>query len=236
LFQAIEHAEYAALRTLAKTLIRKRNDPAALLCLDNIFSFPLELRNLPLSEIRESLLLYLIYVYLLKKFQRDESFTSGSNHQILFGFQPLGANRWLVPKHTHLHKKIVNRSGSTGHILGGYYGCSFEELRLGIKEILEGRIRDRTRVQNKTCYDVLGFSPCLRMLVQGKCDPPSGQGGCAFQHIKLEQLSVDWYHTRLRLILLQFQILGSALLYDFDTAKCVTALVPQDMSVGTDQM
>jgi hypothetical protein len=112
MFKAIQGADHASLRTLAKTFIRTENDPAALLCLDHVFSSPLKLRNLPLVEIQASLSLYLDYIRLLNKFYNDESLTEGSNHQRLFGFQVLGENRYLVPKHTLLYEKLTNRSGS----------------------------------------------------------------------------------------------------------------------------
>jgi hypothetical protein len=228
MFQAIQSADHAALRALAKTFLEAKDDPAALLCLDHAFSSPLKLQNLPLVEVESSLSLFLDYICLLNKFRRDKSFANNSNHQRLFGFRGSRENRWLVPKHTLLHGKLVSTSGSTRR---GVDGCGSDELRRGITAILESRIRDRTGVQNKACRRVLGLSPCLRLLVQGDCNLPSGQGACPFQHIKPEQLSLDWYRTRLRLILLQFQILESARLYDFHTARCVVALPPQDVSV-----
>lgn len=216
MFHAIQRPDHGALRALAKIFLRTKNDPAALLCLDHAFSSPLKLQNLPLSEVQASLTLYLDYVRLLNKFRRDESFVNDSNHQRLFGFRVLRENRWVVPKHAILHGKLASMCGSTRQSVDG---CGFDELRRGITAILESRIRVRTVAQNKACCRVLGLSPCLRLLVQGECNLPSGQGGCALQHIKPRRLSVDWYHTRLCLILLQFQILGSARLYDFQTAR-----------------
>ena len=222
MFQAIRCSNHAGLRALAKTFLRTKNDPAALLCLDHTFSARSSLQVLPLSEVQASLTLYLDYVCLLNGFRRDESFTNDSNHQRIFGFRVLRENRWLVPKHTILHGKLASIFGSTRQSADG---CSFDELRRGIIAVLESRIRDRTVAQNKVCCRVLGLPPCLRLLVWGECNIPSGQGECAFQHIKAKQLSVDWYCTRLRLILLQIQILESARLYEFLTAMCVAAFL-----------
>ena len=217
MFQAIKRADHAALRMLAKVFIGTKNYPAALLCLDHLFSSPLGLQNLPLSEVHALLSLYHTYISLLNKFQRDQSLANDSNHQRLFGFQTLGENRWLVPKHSLLHSKLADWSGST---VDGYE-CGFDALRRGINLILESRIHNRTRTQNEACCGVHGFSPCLRLLTQEKCDLVNEQELCTFQHIKPEGLSVDWYYTRLHLILLQFQILESAHLLNFQTARCV---------------
>lgn len=198
------------------------NDLVALLCLDHAFSSPLKLRGLPLAEVQASLSLYLEYVRLLNKFRRDESLAEGSNRQRLFGFQVLGRNSYLVPERTLLHERLANQSSSNRRSAVGYR-FDYNELSGGITRLISSRTFDRTKVQNGTCYDVHGFSPCLRLLFQKRCEPPKGQGPCPFQHIQPGELTVDWYHTRLRLILLQFQILNSARYDDSDAKKYVLA-------------
>ena len=185
-----------------------------MLCLDHVFSSPLALRGLPLIEVQTVLSLFLDYIRLLNKFRRDGSFTEGSNHQRIFGFQVLGEDCYLAPEHTLLHEELTNRLGSSRKSTGGYK-CGHEELNRGIIQLISNRISDRTEIQNTACRDVHGFSPCPRLLVQIKCNPPKEKGLCAFQHIRPEQLSFDWYHARIRLILLQFQIMNSARYYDW---------------------
>ena len=206
MFKAIQRVDHASLRTLAKTFIGMENDPAALLCLDHAFSSPLELQNLPFSEVETLVSLYFDYIRLLNRFLRDDSLVQGSNHQRLFGFQVSGENRYLVPKHCILHEKLTSRPSSSkkGH------ACGSDDLRRGIIQLISARISDRTKTQNDTCHDVRGFLPCLHLLVEKKCDPPNGEGTCPFQHIQPEQLTADWYNAHLRLILLQFQILNLA--------------------------
>jgi len=211
MFEAIRQNDGATLRTLARTFIRRGNDPAALLSLDYVFSSPLNLKlqGLPLFEIRASLSLYLDYTRLLNKLRRDELCGEGSNRQRLFGFKVLGRNRYLVPKHTILYEKLVNRSDPRGKSTGGY-GCGYDEIHRGITQFVSERVDNRTEIQDRTCRSVHGFAPCLHFLVQKKCSAQKGNVQCAFQHIHLEQLTTNWYHARLRLILLQFQILDSA--------------------------
>jgi len=220
MFEAIQRTDRADLRRLARIFIGAGNNPAALLCLDHFFSSPLKLQNLPLAEVHSSLSLYLDYIRLLNQFWRDESLAEDSNHQRLFGFQALGENRYLVPKHTLLHEKLTGRSGPGKKSMDGYR-CGYDELRRGIIKLVSSRIRDRTEIQNNACCDVHGFSPCLRLLVQKKCNPPGGKGSCTFHHIQLKQLTADWYHSRLRLILLQFQILDLARSRDWHISKYV---------------
>lgn len=226
-FKAIQRADHASLRTLARTFIRAGNDPVALLSLDHVFSSPLVLQGLPLTEIQASLSLFLDYIRLLNKFRRDESLVEGSDHQRLFGFHVLGEDSYLAPEHTPLYEKLTNQSGSNRKSMGGYK-CGYDELSWGIIQLISSRIRNRTEIQNGACRDVHGFSPCLRLLVQNKCDPPKEKGLCVFQHIRPEQISTDWYHARLRLILLQFQVLDSARCYDWYVTKYVLGHPPRN--------
>lgn len=220
MFQAIQRADHATLCTLAKTFIGTRNDIAAVLCLDHVFSSPLELRNIPISGVQELLSLYLNYLHLLIKLQGDESLSNTSNKQRLFGFQAQGEGRLLVPKRTLLYGKLANKSGSGGRGDDGHV-CGYEELRRSINGIIGSRIIDHTKLLDDTCRGVHGLSPCLQLLVQGECNPLEDQEPCTFQHVQTEELTVDWYHARLRLILLQFEILDTArrVYFDFDVIK-----------------
>jgi len=220
MFKAIQHTDRANLRTLAKTFIGVGNNSAALLCLDHFFSSPLNLQNLSFVEVHSSLSLYLDYIRLMNQFWRDGSLAEGSNHQRLFGFQILGENLYLVPKQTRLHEKFISQSGPGKKSVDGYR-CGYDELRRGIIQYISSRIRDRTGIENDACRNVHGFSPCLHFLLQKKCNPPGGKGTCTFHHIQLKQLAADWYHSRLRLILLQFQILDSAHYRDWHISKYV---------------
>lgn len=217
MFQAIQRTDYATLRTLAKTFIKTGNDLSAVVCLDHVFSSPLELQNLPISEVRELLSIYLDYIRLLNRVLRDESLSETSNKKRLFGFRALGEGRWLVPKSTLLCGKLIKKSSSGWSDDG--YRCSSEELRRGINEVIQIRIVNHTKVQNGACRKVHGFSPCLRLLIRGECSPPGGQESCPFQHVQPEQLTIDWYHSRLRLILLQFKIIDRARCRDSEVVK-----------------
>jgi len=197
-----------------------RNDPAALLCLDHFFSSPLKLRNLPLDKVEASLCLYLDYVHLLNKLRRDKSLSKGSARQRLFGFQVQGHNRYLVPERSPLHKKLANQSGSSKRSTDEHI-CDYDELCRSISHFISNRTLNRTKIQDVTSRDVHRFSPCPQLLVQKKCNPLKGMEPCTFQHFRPEELTANWYHARLRLILLQFQILDLAQYDDLDVKKYV---------------
>jgi len=224
MFESVRRADSAGLRKLGKTFIGMGNDPPALLCLDHVFSSPPNLRKIPLAEVQASLSLYLDYVYLLNKLRRNESLAEGSNRQRLFGFKVLGRNRYLVPKHTLLHGKLSGRSDPSGKSADGYE-CGYDEIRRGIVQFISSRIDYRTETLDKACRELRGFSPCLSLLIRGDCSPP---GPCPFQHIQLEELTLDWYHARLRLILLQFQILDAARYESLDAKKYVLVQYVRD--------
>jgi len=222
MFKAIQRTDRAHLRALAETFFQMKNDSAALLCLDHLFSSPLRLRNLPLDKVEASLDLYLDYLYLLNKLRREESLAPGSARQRLFRFQVLGYSRYLVPKQSSLYKKSRNQSSSRKESTEGHE-CDYDELCRSINHFISNRALNRTKIQDDAFRDVHRFSPCPQSLVQRKCSPPEGMEPCPFQHVQPEELTADWYHARLRLILLQLQILNSAGYDDLDVKKYVPA-------------
>ena len=206
----------------AKTFIEMGNVPAALLCLDHTFSSPLKLQNLPLSEVEALLSLYFNYIQLLNKFWHDKSLAQGSNLQRLFGFQVLGENCYLTPRHSILYKELTKKSSSSKKGMDGHM-CGSGDLCRGITQVISARISDCMETQDSSCRSVYGFSPCIHLLVEKKCDSPDGEESCSFHHIQPEELTPNWYNTRLRLILLQFQILNSACCDNLDVKRCALA-------------
>ena len=175
-----------------------------------------------MDEIHASLSLYFDYILLLNKLRRNESLAEGSARRRLFGFQILGNNRYLVPEHTLLYKRAISGSLSGKKDANGYTS-SYNELNRCITDVILTQTSQRTRVQNATCRDVHGFAPCLQFLVQRECSSSKGTGTCTFQHLEPDQLTVDWYHARLGLILLQLQILDSARYDEIGVKKYVLA-------------
>lgn len=216
MFEAIQRVDHASLCVLAKTFIKAGNDPAALLCLDHVFSSPPRLGGLSHADIHALLSLYLQYLRLLGRFYRDDSLAEGSKHQRLFGFHVLGEDRYFAPKDTLVHE-ILTRQSRTNEESAEGYACTHNDITWGIVQLISSRIVERTEFLNNACRDVRGFSPCLPFMVRGQCTRES----CGFQHIQQDNFTVEWYHARLRLILLQFQILNLARHYPWSVLKCV---------------
>ena len=219
MFKAIQYTDPIRLRTLAKTFAEAGNDPAALLCLDHIFSAPAKMRQAPLAGIHAWLSLYLDYIRLLDRLRRDDSLAEGSKHQRLFGFQVLGEDRYLVSKHTLIYDILTEQYGSREENADGY-PCAHSELSGGIVQVISSRIDDRTELLNSACRGAHGFSPCLTLIARGQC---KWGESCDFQHVQPDQLTVQWYHARIRLILLLFQVLHSARYYPWAVTKYVLA-------------
>jgi len=217
MFEAIQRADHSNLHALARTFIETGNDSAALLSLDHVFSSPPKLRHLPYADIYASLSLYLEYIRLLDRLWRDDSLAEDSKHQRLFGFQVLGEDRYLVPKHTLVHEILANQSVGSEESADGHT-CTYGELSWGIMQLISSRIYERTKLQNSACRDAHGFSTCLTLIVRGQC---KWGESCDFQHIQPDSLTVEWYHNRVRLILLQLQVLNSARYFPWPVTKYV---------------
>jgi len=217
MFEAIQNGDNEGLRTLAKTFIETRNESAALMCLDYFFSSPFKLRHLSLADIHALLSLYLDYIRLLNRLRRDDSLAEGSRHQKLFGFQVLGEDRYLVPKHTLIHENLTDQTVGSEENMDGYT-CTYDELSDIIVWVIGSRIEERTALENSACRDAHGFSPCLTLIIRGQC---KWGETCDFQNIQPDHLTVEWYHARVRLILLQFQILNSAHHWPWPVTKYV---------------
>ena len=156
----------------------------------------------------------------MDKLRRDGSLAQGSARQRLFGFQMLGWNRYLVPESCSVYKKLANQAGSSKKSTDGYR-CGSDELGRSITHFISNRTLDRTKTQDDICRGVHGFSPCLQLLVQKECSPLEEIGPCTFQHVQPEELTPNWYHARVRLILLQFRILDLARHDGLDVKKYV---------------
>ena len=217
MFEAIQRLDHTSLRVLAKTFIEARNDPAALLCLDHVFASPLRLRQLSYADIHTLLSLYLEYVRLLDRFYRDGSLAEGSKHERLFGFQVLGEDRYLAPKHTLVYEILTGQSGTDEESTDGHT-CTYNKITWGIVQLISRRTFNRTEFLNNVCRELHGFSPCLNFMVRGQCK--RGES-CDFQHIQQDDFTVEWYHARIRLILLQLQILNLARYYPWPVLKYV---------------
>ena len=205
------------LRRLAfKFSLGRTNKAAALVCLDHLFHRAPSFQKVTLVETESLLSRYLTYVRLLDQLWRDNEFSEGSNSQKIFAYEIQQGDHYLVPSNTFLHEKVSTARG----ILDDpplEYICSREELGRTISTAILDHIKIRVEIQERACRGTRGFSPCLNIFFGRNCYNES----CQFQHTSPNEITLDWFHARLRFLFLEFQILRLAQLFDKRVIKCV---------------
>ena len=205
------------LRRLAFKFLMRTNGAAALLCLDHVFSHAPNLHNPTLMETESTLSLYLTYVRQLDRFWRDGRLSEGSDFQKkfqekfqkIFAFEVQQDGHYIVPENTFIHQKVSAAKGILNDPPPEYI-CSHEELSRITSDALLDRIQSRVKTQELACRGTRGFSPCLNTLIGRQCFNER----CQFQHIQPNEITVNWFHSRLRVLFLEFQILRLAQLFD----------------------
>lgn len=205
------------LRRLAFSFLRRTNRTAALVCLDHMFYRAPSFHKATLMETESLLSLYLTYVRHLDQVWRDDQFSEGLNCQKIFGFEVQQEDHYLVPNNTFLHGWVSAARGILDNPPSEYV-FSREELSGAISTAILKRIKIRVEIQERACRGTRGFSPCLNTLLGRNCynDP------CQFQHTLPNEITLDWFHARLRFLFLEFQILRLAQLFDKRVKKCVS--------------
>ena len=201
--------DFVRLRRLAFSFNTRTNHVAALVCLDHVLSRAPSFHGTTLVEIESLLSLYLTYVRLLDQFWRDGRLSEGSNCQKIFAFEVQQGDRYIVPKNTFIHGKVSATRGIFDDPPSEYI-CSHEELSRITSKAISDHIKNRVAIQERACRGTRGFSPCLSVLIRRVCYNES----CQFQHIQSNEITVEWFHSRLRFLFLEFQILRLAQLFD----------------------
>jgi len=195
-------------RLLAFKFLGRKNDVAALVCLDHVFSRPPTLRKVTLIEIESLLSLYLTYVRLLDQLWRDDRLSRGSNRQKVFAFD-VQEGRYLIPKGTFVHREVSAARGILDDPPPEYV-LSREDLSRITSNVILNHIKTRVEIQERACRETRGFSPCLYTLIGRNCTNER----CPFQHVQPNEITTEWFHRRLRFLFLEFQILRLAQLFD----------------------
>ncbi|KAF9647525.1 hypothetical protein BDM02DRAFT_3187952 [Thelephora ganbajun] len=201
--------DFVHLRRLAFRFLRRDNKTAALMCLDHVFSRAPSLHKATSMETESLLSTYFTYVWLLDRFWRDSQLSEGSNCQKIFAFEVQQKDHYLVPRDTFIHGKVSAARGTLNDPPPEYI-CSHEELGRVISSAILGHIRTRVEMQERACRGTRGFSPCLNTLTGRNCSNER----CQFQHISPNEITLDWFHARLRFLFLEFKILRLAQLFD----------------------
>jgi len=205
------------LRRLAfKFNLGRTNKAVALVCLDHLFYRAPSFQKATLVETESLLSRYLTYVRLLDQLWRDNEYSEGSNAQKIFAYEIQQEDRYLVPSNTFLHGRVSAARGILSDPPSEYI-CSREELGRIISSGILRHIKIRVKIQENACRGTRGFSPCLNIFFGRNCYNES----CQFQHTPPNEITLDWFHARLRFLFLEFQILRLAQLFDKTVMKCV---------------
>ena len=186
------------------------------MCLDHVFAHPPSFHKATLMETESLLSLYLTYVRQLDQLWRDDQFSEGSNCQKIFAYEVQQDGRYLVPSNTFLHGGVSAARGIVNNPPSEYI-CSREELGRVISTTILDRIETRVGLQEVACRGTRGFSPCLNTFFGRNCSKEL----CQFQHTPPHEITLNWFHARLRFLFLEFQILRLAQIFDQEVKQCV---------------
>ena len=217
MFRARHTADFKTLRDLYPKFVRAKNHSAALMCLDSTFTSTLPRQGVPTIDSSPELLLHFTYFELLDRLRREDSLDTGSIRQKVFAFQPREDedDRFFIPANNFLHVVFISKP-DTAQEKGGCV-VTHEELRRVLDYEIPEYTRLRAKQQNNAYRKRLGVPPCLTMVAKGGCPKPD----CQLQHIRPEKITADWFNTRIRLVLMEIQILNLAGFYPTGVILCV---------------
>ena len=215
MFRARHKGDFKTLRSLHTNFVGSMNYPAGLMCLDSAFASTLPLQGAPAVNPRPELLIHFSYFELLDRLRREDSLDTGSIRQKIFAFQPHQDDQFFVPANTFLHTIFLSKP-DTVQEKGGCV-VTHEELRRVLDYEIPEYMRLRAKQQNNAYRRRLGAAPCLAAVTGGGCPKQD----CQLQHIRPEKMTVGWFNDRIRLVLLEIQILNLAGFHPLGAIQCV---------------
>ncbi|KIJ45080.1 hypothetical protein M422DRAFT_207261 [Sphaerobolus stellatus SS14] len=196
MFKAILEHDSKRLRNIARMSEVKLD--VALLCLDQYLATPPPLQNDTPEDVVEHLEDYLRYAGLTRSVisnwqnpdaQRLLGLTkdsdSTSTHQV--------STKSILYKHLkHPESEDVDDPITANNDI----------IQKKIRQVLGYRLRDRLDDEHRICIRAKAFRPCLNIIVHGSCY----RSNCPNDHIPRESLTVETINVRIRLHLLQLQV------------------------------
>jgi len=218
MFRAIHKTDFKTLRHLYPQLLRVENYSAALLCLDSAFSSTLPPQGAPIVDPGPELSFHFVYFELLDRLRREGCLDPGSIRQKVFAFQPRQDDRFFIPANSFLHAVFLPKPDAVQE--NGGCIVTHEELKRVLDREVPEYIRLRAKQQNNAYRRRLGATPCLTMITRGECWKPD----CHFQHLRSEKMTVEWFNTRIRFVLMEIRILNLAGFHPEGVILCVLPL------------
>jgi len=240
MFKARHKDEFQTLRVLHPKFIKEGNYSAALLCLDRVFASTLPTTQGALTaDPGPELSLHLGYFELLDRLRREDCLDTGSIRQKVFAFQPRQDDRFFIPTNTFLHTVFLSKPDTVRE--DGGFVVAHEELRRALDHEIPVFIHDRAKEQHNAYRRRLGTAPCLTYMIRGECRTRDRQQDrkqdlrrdrkqdqkkdCQFQHLRPDEMTVEWFNTRVQSVMMEMRILNLAGFYPKGVILYVPLLV-----------
>ncbi|KAG2096334.1 uncharacterized protein F5147DRAFT_839983 [Suillus discolor] len=205
MFQNILRGNHESLRNLALNFHEQNNKPAALLCLDHIFSRTIDIRAFTVDEMRRFLQQFHAYARLLYLIVTFPDPMEHRGIRRLFSIVRLSGDEFRIPNGTFLHNKIMEiRQGITwaSETPSGYTASRknvTQLLQRSTRTILKDKV---SRINDKCCESPV-FSQCLQFLISGVCQ----RDKCPQEHVAVSKLDRQYYNNRVAIHIWQILIL-----------------------------
>ncbi|KAG1719550.1 hypothetical protein EDB19DRAFT_1860748 [Suillus lakei] len=206
MFQNILRGKQEPLEILALAF-DNHNNPAALLCLDHVFSRTTDIRSFAVDEMQRFLQQFHTYVRLLYQISTFPDLVEHRGIQRLFSIVRLSGDEFLIPDGTFLHNCVMEiRQGITWV---SEHSSGYTASRRNVTQLLQRSIRtilkDKVSEIDAMCWKSPVFSQCLPFLVSGVCR----RDNCPQEHVAISKLDRRYYNSRVaihiwHILILQF--------------------------------
>lgn len=203
-FRAISRRDLNAVRLLRHSFARSNNEAALFLCLDTVFSVPLELDSMSPAGIVSCFKAFLVYAGTMRHFVCHPDPCNYPAMKKLFTFSTYDEDHCLLHQGSTLISSV--ESPRIERDANGWLGVVIlrRELERLVKDALKRRLRKRVLDQNETFHNLRSIRLCFLFATsRGRC--PRGDQ-CANYHAPTESHSANNYITFVRIYVLHIMI------------------------------
>ncbi|RPD59349.1 hypothetical protein L226DRAFT_576154 [Lentinus tigrinus ALCF2SS1-7] len=202
MFQAITRQDHSKLVEMANKFCASDRLAQALLCLDHVFSMPIQLLQLTLPEVATNLQNFLSYVRLLQAFSYIPHPTDNFGIRKLLHLHAITEDHFVLPKDAYLITRVSERLISRFQTTDRGYIIPRWELNNIVQFGLQERLLQRVNEENVICRRLSSLRPCLPYAAYLPCP----RDGCPRYHGELDYYGTAAYNIRVRIHLLQMLI------------------------------
>ncbi|KAI6137060.1 hypothetical protein F5141DRAFT_1209364 [Pisolithus sp. B1] len=199
---AVEELDRATLEALAESFTKRDEKPAALWCLNHVFSRLPQLFSATLEDFAHFLRKFYTYSHLLYIITSHSDPVGGCGVRRLFGITQLPDDQYEVQPGSFI--SATPRAVSTDDdekINPSAY--THGQITAALKERVRLHLRYQVNAETRLCNNAKVFSQCLLHAINGSCN----YLGCKQQHVSLSSLDSTQYNARVGIHLQQMRIL-----------------------------